>query len=147
MPSGSCDEYPCDHRACYLRTGFVSLAAAELLRFGSGTLVSFDIDGTLELGDPPGPIRAGFVMQARQQGCLIGSGSDRTIREQEDVWAALGITPDFISRKHQLDQVRLSFAHDWRVHIGDTHIDEHFAKLAGFEFIPVLDLAAVIAGG
>ena len=142
MPSGSCDEHPCGHR-----TGLVSLAAAELLRFGSGTLVSFDIDGTLELGDPPGPIRAGLVVQARQQGCLIGSGSDRTIREQEDVWAALGIKPDFISRKHQLDKVRLSFAHDWRFHIGDTHIDEHFAKLAGFEFILALDLAAIIAGG
>lgn len=125
----------------------MSVAAVELLRFGSTTLVSFDIDGTLELGDPPGPIPAGFVAQARQQGCLIGSASDRTLREQEDVWTALGLKPDFISRKHQLEQVRLSFARDSLFHIGDTHIDEHFAKLAGFEFILALDLAEILSAG
>lgn len=119
-------------------------AAAELLRFGSGTLVSFDIDGTLELGDPPGPIGAGLVAQARRQGCVIGSASDRTLREQGEIWTALGIEPDFISRKHQLVEVRENFTRDWMVHIGDTHIDEHFARVAGFEFVHVVDLAAVL---
>lgn len=125
----------------------MSEAAAELLRFGSGTLVSFDIDGTLELGDPPGPIPAGFVFRAREQGCLIGSASDRTLREQEDIWTALGLEPDFISRKHQLVEVRQSFGSASLFHIGDTHIDEHFARLAGFEFILALDLAAVLSTG
>jgi hydroxymethylpyrimidine pyrophosphatase-like HAD family hydrolase len=120
--------------------------AAELLRFGGGTLVSFDIDGTLELGDPPGPIPAGFVAEARQRGCLIGSASDRTLREQEEVWTALGLEPHFISRKHQLSEVRQSFSPVSLFHIGDTHIDEHFARLAGFRFIFALDLAAVLAG-
>ena len=123
----------------------MSEAATQLLRFGSGTVVSFDIDGTLELGDPPGPIPGAFVAHARQQGCIIGSASDRTLREQEDIWAALGIEPDFISRKHQLDRVRQSFASPSLFHIGDTHIDEHFARLAGFEFVFVLDLAAILA--
>ena len=121
--------------------------AAELLRFGSGMLVSFDIDGTLELGDPPGPITRTFVAEARQQGCVIGSASDRTLREQEEIWAALGIEPDFISRKHQLDQVRQTYERASLFHIGDTHIDEHFARLAGFQFIFAVDLAAVLAGG
>lgn len=122
----------------------MSEVATELLRFGSGTLVSFDIDGTLELGNPPGPISGGFVLHARQQGCLIGSASDRTLREQGDVWAALGIEPDFISRKHQLAEVRENLSWSSLFHIGDTHIDEHFAKLAGFAFIHVTDLAALI---
>ena len=123
----------------------MSEAAAELLRFASGMLVSFDIDGTLELGDPPGPISAGFVLHARQQGCVIGSASDRTLREQGEIWTALGLEPDFVSRKHQLEKVRESFAWSSLFHIGDTHIDEHFAKLAGFAFIHVEDLAAVLA--
>jgi hypothetical protein len=124
----------------------VSAVAGELLRFHPGTLVSFDIDGTLELGDPPGPIPGSFVSHVREQGCLIGSASDRTLREQDDIWTALGLKPDFVSRKHRLEEVRLSFTWDRLFHIGDTHIDKHFAKLAGFEFIPVLDLAAVLSG-
>ena len=124
----------------------MSEVAAELLRFGSGTLVSFDIDGTLELGNPPGPLTRNFVLHVREQGCLIGSASDRTLREQEEVWAAFGIEPDFISRKHQLEDVRANFTWSSLFHIGDTHIDEHFARLAGFAFILVTDLAAVLAG-
>ena len=125
----------------------MSLAAIELLRFAGGTLVSFDIDGTLDLGDPPGPIGGHFVLHARERGCLIGSASDRTLSEQRNVWAALGLEPDFVSRKHQLEEVRLSFASDRLFHIGDTHVDEHFARLAGFAFIDVAELAAVLAGG
>ena len=76
----------------------MSEIAGQLLLFRPGTLVSFDIDGTLEHGDPPGPITTGFVHLAREQGCLIGSASDRTLREQHDVWAAIGLEPDFVSR-------------------------------------------------
>jgi hypothetical protein len=125
----------------------VSETAVQLLRFSSGTLVSFDIDGTLEFGNPPGPISGGFVRHVRERGCLIGSASDRTLREQAEVWTALGLEPDFISRKHQLGEVRESHAWSSLFHIGDTHIDEHFARLAGFAFILVTDLAAVLAEG
>lgn len=105
------------------------------------TVVSFDIDGTLEMGDPPGPLRAGFVRWARGRGCLIGSCSDRTIREQSDMWERAGIDPDFVVVKHRLDSVREQFACERFVHIGDTEVDAHYARLAGFEFVPVLDLA------
>jgi hypothetical protein len=43
--------------------------------------------------------------------------------------------------KNQLDSVRERFASLRYVHIGDTHVDAHFAKQASFEFIFVLDLA------
>src|SRR6266566_8855418 len=45
---------------------------------GSGVvkLISFDIDGTLEVGDPPGLITMEMVRQAKHLGCLIGSCSD-----------------------------------------------------------------------
>ena len=104
-------------------------------------LVSFDIDGTLEMGDPPGPLSAGFVLRTQQSGCLIGSCSDRTIREQSAMWAAAGIVPDFVVVKNQLDSIRERFPSPRYVHIGDTHVDAHFAKQASFEFVFVLDLA------
>jgi hypothetical protein len=105
------------------------------------TLVSFDIDGTLEMGDPPGPLSAGFVRWARDRGCLIGSCSDRTIREQSGMWVDAGIKPDFVVLKHRLDSIRERFPCARFVHIGDTHVDAHYAQQAGFEFIYVLDLA------
>ena len=40
------------------------------------TLVSFDIDGTLEIGDPPGIITIGAVHTARRLGYLVGTCSD-----------------------------------------------------------------------
>ncbi|MGF7237312.1 MAG: HAD family hydrolase [Frankia sp.] len=109
------------------------------------TLVSFDIDGTLETGDPAGPLRMAFVQWAQGRGYVIGSCSDRTLREQSAMWARAGIVPDFVSRKHELAGVRANFPCQRFVHIGDTRVDEHFAKQADFDFIPVLDLARRLA--
>jgi hypothetical protein len=105
------------------------------------TLISFDIDGTLEMGNPPGPLSADFVRLTQQRGHLIGSCSDRTIREQSAMWDAADIVPDFVVVKNQLNSLRERFPFERSVHIGDTDVDAHFAKLAGFEFIFVLDLA------
>ena len=43
------------------------------------TLVSFDIDGTLEVGNPPGIVPGALVRRAQRLGYLVGSCSDRTI--------------------------------------------------------------------
>jgi hypothetical protein len=112
---------------------------------GRTTLVSFDIDGTLEMGDPPGPLSADFVRQTQQGGFLIGSCSDRTIREQSAMWDAADIVPDFVVVKNRLDSVRERFVSDRYIHIGDTHVDAHFAGLANFEFMFVLDFARRLA--
>jgi len=112
-----------------------------MLTTNGQTLVSFDIDGTLEMGDPPGPLSADFVRRTQRSGCLIGSCSDRTIRDQSAMWDAAGIMPDFVVVKNQLDSVRARFASRRYVHIGDTHVDAHFAEQARFEFFFVLDLA------
>jgi hypothetical protein len=104
-------------------------------------LVSFDIDGTLELGDPPGPLTIGLVRSARAQGIIIGSASDRTLREQQAIWALAGIEPDFTSRKHELAKIRAAYACERFLHMGDTAVDAHCAQLAGFAFVSVHDLA------
>jgi len=54
-------------------------------------LVSFDIDGTLIAGDPPGPILFEHVLAAKARGYVIGSSSDRTLGEQRHIWAAGGV--------------------------------------------------------
>lgn len=100
----------------------------------ASVLVSFDIDGTLEDGDPPGPLEMALVRRAQILGYLVGSASDRTLREQRRMWERRGITPDFVSHKHHLHQVAATFPVGRMVHIGDTHVDRHYALLAGFEF-------------
>jgi hypothetical protein len=110
-------------------------------------LVSFDIDGTLEVGDPPGPVTFQMVAEAQRRGHIVGSASDRTLREQRRIWAAANIKPDFVSHKHHLATTRDQYVCTRLVHIGDTAVDEHFALLAGFEFFHVDSLPSPLSPG
>jgi hypothetical protein len=100
-----------------------------------GTVVSFDIDGTLEIGDPPGIITIAAVHTARRLGYVVGSCSDRPLAHQRRLWERLELNPDFTVLKHRLAEVRAAFAAVTYYHIGDTDVDEHFADLAGFRFL------------
>ena len=99
------------------------------------TLVSFDIDGTLEIGDPPGIVPIALVREAKRLGYLVGSCSDRPVGFQRDLWERLSITVDFTVLKHQLADVRARFAATAYYHIGDTDIDDFYATGAGFSFL------------
>ena len=98
-------------------------------------LISFDIDGTLEVGDPPGLITMAMVRQAKDLGYLIGSGSDRPISNQRRIWEQHNILVDFVVLKHQLGEVRDLFQAEAYYHIGDTDMDSFFAERAGFRFL------------
>ena len=97
-------------------------------------LVSLDIDGTLEFGQPPGPVLLHHVREVQHRGSVVGSSSDRTLEEQRRLWRTAGIHVDFVSHKHNLNAIRTQFACTRHVHIGDTDVDEYYAHLAGFEF-------------
>lgn len=97
-------------------------------------LISFDIDGTLETGDPPGIITMARVREAQALGYIIGSCSDRTIATQQRMWQEHGITAAFTVLKHRLDSVKAGFSAEAYFHIGDTHVDQYYAEQAGFEY-------------
>ena len=99
------------------------------------TLVSFDIDGTLEVGDPPGMVSIALVKTAKRLGYLVGSCSDRPISHQQSLWKRLQITVDFTVLKHELASVKARFTAAAYYHIGDTDIDDHYATRAGFSFL------------
>ena len=99
------------------------------------SLLSFDIDGTLEIGDPPGIIPIALVRRAKNLGYLVGSCSDRPISFQDAMWQRLGLVADFTVLKHHLGELRARFTATRYYHIGDTDVDEHFATLAGFRFL------------
>jgi hydroxymethylpyrimidine pyrophosphatase-like HAD family hydrolase len=97
-------------------------------------LISFDIDGTLETGDPPGCITMARVREARELGYIIGSCSDRPVSVQQQMWRTHGIEVAFTVLKHHLDRVKVQFAAEHYVHIGDTNMDKHYAERNGFTY-------------
>lgn len=97
-------------------------------------LISFDIDGTLEVGDPPGCIDMDMVRSAKANGYIIGSCSDRTVTNQKRIWQEQGIEVSFTVLKHQLGQVKSDFNADEYYHIGDTNIDQQYAEREGFTY-------------
>jgi hypothetical protein len=100
-------------------------------------LISFDIDGTMTFGAPSGTITPEFVKQAQAIGYIVGSASDRTIANQQDMWKENGVELNFVSLKHRLHEVKEQFPADDYLHIGDTDMDRHFALQAGFRFADV----------
>lgn len=109
-------------------------------------LVSLDIDGTLEGGDPPGPIPLEFARRLQALGVLVGSSSDRTLTDQQRFWQAGGVEIDFTILKHQLPELPGKYDCGRYLHIGDTNQDQYFARLAGFEFWPVDSLETPAPG-
>jgi hypothetical protein len=97
-------------------------------------LISFDIDGTLEVGDPPGIITIARVREALALGYIIGSCSDRPVSSQQRMWEAHGVPVSFTVLKHRLDQVKAQFSAERYFHIGDTNIDQHYAEINGFVY-------------
>ena len=110
------------------------------------TLVSFDIDGTLEVGDPPGIVTISMVRRAKSLGYVIGSCSDRPVRFQQELWERLRIGVDFTVLKHRLADVKALFQAAAYYHIGDTEMDDAVAVTAGFRFLRA-DVAAHRAWG
>ena len=98
-------------------------------------LVSFDIDGTLEAGDPAGPITMNMVRKAEAHGCIIGSSSDRPLPVQQAIWDRHNIQVSFVSSKQNLLDLKSRFAAKDYYHVGDTDLDRQFALEAGFNFV------------
>jgi len=109
-------------------------------------LISFDIDGTLEVGEPPGSITMDMVREAQEAGYLIGSCSDRTVSSQQRIWKEHGIAVAFTVLKHQLGELIARFQAEEYFHIGDTDLDRHVSQQAGFHFIPVDEAAGQLWG-
>ena len=99
-------------------------------------LISFDIDGTLEVGDPPGVLTMDLVRKTQEAGILVGSCSDRPLSGQRAIWEKHTLAYDFAVSKHQLPDVKAKFEADVYYHIGDREdLDRQYALAAGFEFL------------
>ena len=113
------------------------------------TLVSFDIDGTLEVGEPPGIVPIALVREAKRLGYLIGSCSDRPISFQRDLWERLRIAVDFTVLKHHLARRQGTVRGDGVLpHRRHRHRRPTTRPRAGFKFLraDARDTAALAVG-
>ena len=110
-------------------------------------VISFDIDGTLEVGDPPGAITMEMVRRVQGLGYLIGSCSDRTVSEQQRIWGDHGIEVEFTVLKQGLQAVKDQFPAEEYYHVGDTETDRRASLQAGFTFLTVGDAVAQLLNG
>jgi hypothetical protein len=108
-------------------------------------LVSLDIDGTVEGGDPPGPVPFEFARRLVAIGALVGSSSDRTVTDQRKFWRAGGVGVDFVVLKHDLPRLPDRYPGCRYLHVGDSMMDEHYAGLGGFAFWNARTLARYVA--
>jgi hypothetical protein len=75
-----------------------------------------------------------MVRRAQALGFIIGSCSDRTVSNQQNIWQQHGIAVQFTVLKHQLEQVKQEFDAAEYYHIGDTNLDRQYAERAGFAY-------------
>src|SRR2546422_896123 len=77
-----------------------------------------------------------MVKRVQQQGCWIGSSSDRPMSAQRAIWAQHHIAIDFAVGKLMLPDVKAKFVADVYYHIGDREdLDRKYALEAGFAFL------------
>lgn len=77
-------------------------------------LISFDIDGTLEVGDPRGSVTLDMIRKVIDKGYIVGSCSVRPISYQRRIWEQNGIDMDFTILKDELEIVKDKFVEDSR---------------------------------
>ena len=99
-------------------------------------LISLDIDGTLEVGDPPGDLTMEMVRIAKSKGFIIGTCSDRPLSTQRKILTQHDIEIEFAVSKHMLPDVKEQFEADVYCHIGDRDdLDRQYAVKADFDFM------------
>ncbi len=100
-------------------------------------VVSFDIDGTLEFGQPAGPIPVTTVLALQRAGAVVGSASDRLPSDQRRLWDGAHVQVGFAVPKHELHGVPGRFPGSPLIHIGDGIGDRLSARAAGAHYIAV----------
>lgn len=116
-------------------------SASDLTVSVRDLIISFDLDGTLEFGDPPGAIAPALVRTLQETVFVVGSASDRTVLDQSRLWQSAGLEPGFVVVKNHLRHISSKYPGRRLVHIGDRFADYLEARNAGALFLHVESLS------
>jgi len=105
---------------------------------------AFDRDGTLEWGNPPGPITREHLEKVRSLGYAIGGAGGQAVEEQRRNWEENGIKPDFVVYKGDLPSLRGRFTEF--THVGDKEDDINWAQKAGAWYMAPREFVAWLEG-
>src|SRR5215831_10420566 len=94
--------------------------------------MSFDSDGTLAGGDPPGIITLDMMRLTHTRGALIGRCSDRTTSDQQPLRAQHNMRIACTVLQHQLADVKVQCQTEAHAPLGETDMDHCYATRAGF---------------
>jgi len=87
---------------------------------------AFDRDGTLEWGNPPGPVKKHHLIFLKQLGYQIGGSGGQAEGEQYSNWKSNGIDPDFVVFKSDIYTLKPRYSKI--IHIGDDITDRKVAN-------------------
>lgn len=104
-----------------------------MIRYQMRVLVSFDVDGTLEISD--GPIPISTLEKLKRVGWIVGIAGNYSKFQQLCPQFQL----DFYGTKEILSKLKSQFNPDLAIHVGDTEDDRARARAAGFCFIHAND--------
>jgi hypothetical protein len=105
---------------------------------------AFDRDGTLEWGNPPGPITREQLERTRALGYAIGGSGGQVAEEQERNWRENEIEPDFLVYKGDLSSLSEKFTEF--THVGDAEDDINWARMAGARYMRPEEFIAWLEG-
>ena len=97
-------------------------------------MIAFDVDGTLEVGNPPGPIKLSKLKRLKEFGLIVGIvGSFKKVK---------GVLPnlDFYYPGHPhkpkyLREIRERYNPALAIYVGDEEADRLAALNAGFIYV------------
>jgi len=95
-------------------------------------LVAFDVDGTLECGNPPGPVKLEDLRKMKQAGLIVGIISPSLFRVKKE----LGDLLDFYKagpKEETMREIRMSYS-GRTLYVGDSIHDELASAKALWEF-------------
>lgn len=97
-------------------------------------VIGFDCDGTLSIGDPPGPIKLSALRDLKQRGWTVGVISDAATREK--VKDAFHDEADFFLTKPKAKAMTIVGKNfDERIYVGNSTADEKAAKKADWKYM------------
>ena len=100
-------------------------------------LISYDVDGTVSWGNPPGPITPEMIIDEVNFGNHVVGGSNHDIAVQDAEFRAHGIKLLMVCQKVGLSRAKEKWPNARRyIHVGDSVNDDgKAAKAAGFEYL------------
>lgn len=97
-------------------------------------LVAFDVDGTLEVGSPPGPIRLEAVRRLKERGLIVG-----IVGAKEKVEAALRGLDFYMGgdphKERNLRELAARYRPALAIYVADRPSDREAALKAGFCYV------------